>query len=339
MVIGSENSSNTVALDKVAGAFGCPRVVRVNDASELPDDLSGTVGVTAGASAPDALVLAVVARLAPSHGVESATVTVEEEYFPPPPELRDLLRGLEVAPVSAQRGTGSTRRPVPATTDHCRRRPEGIVQPPEQSEAGSGRGIASGGTRGRPWRSWRETVTMTNSFTSMDTSTAEQWGVIGTATRANQGRVADRVLAMLESLVDVVDGFAVDQLTHCLQTATRAERRRGGRRDGRGVPCHDIGKAVSVPNHPRIAAEILRPYVRPEVTEAILYHQDFQGRHYYHHFDMDPSLRAIPGHALVRPRRALRRRMGPDELRPRLPHGAPVPLRTPVREVFGRPHF
>ena len=97
VVIGSENSSNTVALTKVALAFGCPRVIRVNDASELPDDLSGTVGVTAGASAPESLVEAVVARLAPNSGVESSSVTVEEEYFPPPPELRELLRGLESA--------------------------------------------------------------------------------------------------------------------------------------------------------------------------------------------------------------------------------------------------
>jgi 4-hydroxy-3-methylbut-2-en-1-yl diphosphate reductase len=97
VVIGSENSSNTVALEKVATAFGCPRVIRVNDASELPDDLSGTVGVTAGASAPEALVWAVVERLAPRHGVHRSPVTVEEEYFPPPPELRELLRGLETA--------------------------------------------------------------------------------------------------------------------------------------------------------------------------------------------------------------------------------------------------
>jgi 4-hydroxy-3-methylbut-2-enyl diphosphate reductase len=95
VVIGSENSSNTVALEQVATAFGCPRVIRVNDASELPDDLSGTVGVTAGASAPEALVEAVVARLAPRHGVQRSPVTLEEEYFPPPPELRELLRGLE----------------------------------------------------------------------------------------------------------------------------------------------------------------------------------------------------------------------------------------------------
>jgi 4-hydroxy-3-methylbut-2-enyl diphosphate reductase len=97
VVIGSENSSNTVALEKVATAFGCPRVIRVNDASELPDDLSGTVGVTAGASAPEALVWAVVERLDPRQGVHRSPVTVEEEYFPPPPELRELLRGLEVA--------------------------------------------------------------------------------------------------------------------------------------------------------------------------------------------------------------------------------------------------
>jgi len=129
------------------------------------------------------------------------------------------------------------------------------------------------------------------SFTSMDTSTVEQWTVIGIETAQNQPRVADRVLAMLESLSEVIDGFAVDQLTHCLQTATRAER--AGADDEVVVAslCHDIGKAVSVPNHPRIAAEILRPYVRDEVCQAILYHQDFQGRHYFHHFDMDPNLR------------------------------------------------
>ena len=41
------------------------------------------VGVTAGASAPEDLVQAVIARLAPSHGVEPVHVTDEDEYFPP----------------------------------------------------------------------------------------------------------------------------------------------------------------------------------------------------------------------------------------------------------------
>jgi 4-hydroxy-3-methylbut-2-enyl diphosphate reductase len=66
-------------------------------ADELPDDLSGTIGVTAGASAPEDLVQAVVERMAPRDGVELVTVTEEEEYFPPPRELRDLQRALGVA--------------------------------------------------------------------------------------------------------------------------------------------------------------------------------------------------------------------------------------------------
>jgi 4-hydroxy-3-methylbut-2-en-1-yl diphosphate reductase len=94
VVIGSANSSNTVALATVAQAGGCPRVLRINEADELPDDLSGTVGVTAGASAPEALVEEVIARLAPAQGVTEVTVTTEDEYFPPPPELRELLRSV-----------------------------------------------------------------------------------------------------------------------------------------------------------------------------------------------------------------------------------------------------
>ncbi len=66
----------------------------MNSADELPEDLTGTVGVTAGASAPDELVDAVLVRLAPVDGVEEISVTDEDEYFPPPPEMRDLLGAL-----------------------------------------------------------------------------------------------------------------------------------------------------------------------------------------------------------------------------------------------------
>ncbi|MBV8982388.1 MAG: 4-hydroxy-3-methylbut-2-enyl diphosphate reductase [Acidimicrobiia bacterium] len=91
VVIGSVNSSNTVALEKVARTVGCARVLRINGPDELPEDLSGTVAVTAGASAPEELVRAVIDRLAPKNGVEEVALTDEEEYFPPPRELRDLL--------------------------------------------------------------------------------------------------------------------------------------------------------------------------------------------------------------------------------------------------------
>ncbi|HEX6597380.1 MAG TPA: 4-hydroxy-3-methylbut-2-enyl diphosphate reductase [Acidimicrobiales bacterium] len=95
IVLGSANSSNTVALEKVARAAGAARVYRVNAASELPDDLTGTVGVTAGASAPEDLVRDVIERLNPAEGVEEIRVTDEDEYFPQPRELRDLLAGID----------------------------------------------------------------------------------------------------------------------------------------------------------------------------------------------------------------------------------------------------
>ncbi len=90
VVIGSANSSNTRALERLACGAGVARVCRVNNAGELPEDLSGVVGVTAGASAPEELVDAVLARLAPRDGVELLRVTEEDEYFPPPRNIRDL---------------------------------------------------------------------------------------------------------------------------------------------------------------------------------------------------------------------------------------------------------
>ena len=87
VVIGSANSSNTIALAKVATTRGCPLVVRVDGPDELHLHALGgaeIVGVTAGASAPEDVVQAVIAKLAPTDGVEPVHVTDEDEYFPPP---------------------------------------------------------------------------------------------------------------------------------------------------------------------------------------------------------------------------------------------------------------
>jgi 4-hydroxy-3-methylbut-2-enyl diphosphate reductase len=94
IVVGSANSSNTMALTKVAEAQGCPRVLRVNGAGDLPDDLHGTVAVTAGASAPESLVNEVLSALNPTNGVTVKSVIIEDEYFPPPPELREMLKAV-----------------------------------------------------------------------------------------------------------------------------------------------------------------------------------------------------------------------------------------------------
>lgn len=132
---------------------------------------------------------------------------------------------------------------------------------------------------------------MAATFTRMDQSTLEDWIEIGAQTAANQDRVAERLLDLLRSLADITDGFGTDQLTHCLQTATLAERAGADDDVVFASLLHDVGKAISVPNHPAIAAEIIRPYVRPEVYDMIRVHQDFQGRHYYAHFGGDPDAR------------------------------------------------
>jgi 4-hydroxy-3-methylbut-2-enyl diphosphate reductase len=97
-VIGSANSSNTIALAKVAREAGCPLVLRIDGPDEL--DLGGlgdarVVGVTAGASAPEELVRSVIAKLAPTDGVTAVRVTDEDEYFPPPRELREIVPALD----------------------------------------------------------------------------------------------------------------------------------------------------------------------------------------------------------------------------------------------------
>ena len=98
VVIGSSNSSNTIALAKVATDAGCALVLRVDGPEELDVAALGTasiVGVTAGASAPEDLVQAVIDKLDPRDGVEPVFVTEEAEYFPPPRELRELVPTLD----------------------------------------------------------------------------------------------------------------------------------------------------------------------------------------------------------------------------------------------------
>jgi len=120
VVIGSTNSSNTVALTKVARDAGAEVVLRIDGPDELDLDALGdarVVGVTAGASAPEDLVQAVIARLAPRDGIELVPVTDETEYFPPPRELRDVIPTLDMLaafalgadPVSARERGGPFR--------------------------------------------------------------------------------------------------------------------------------------------------------------------------------------------------------------------------------------
>ena len=97
LVVGSENSSNTRALVRVAAKNGRPAHRIDGPESIEPSWLQGVevVGITAGASAPEQSVRAVIEALDPALGVEELTVTSEAEYFPPPPQLRAVIGALQ----------------------------------------------------------------------------------------------------------------------------------------------------------------------------------------------------------------------------------------------------
>ncbi len=94
LVVGAPNSSNSKRLVEVGVKNGCPRALLVQRASELKwDELQGlkTIGLTAGASAPEVLVNEIVDAFRVHYDVTVEKVTLREENvsFKLPRELRE----------------------------------------------------------------------------------------------------------------------------------------------------------------------------------------------------------------------------------------------------------
>jgi len=92
LVVGSPNSSNSRRLVEVAERAGCPAML-IDDASQIPPErlvAARRIGLTAGASAPEALVDGVVRALQGIGGamVSERTVATEDIHFKLPAGLR-----------------------------------------------------------------------------------------------------------------------------------------------------------------------------------------------------------------------------------------------------------
>ena len=136
-----------------------------------------------------------------------------------------------------------------------------------------------------------ETTGLQATFTDMERSTADDWAIIGKSFVEHGQGLADRVLGHLGLLDGDFGGFAVDRLTHSLQTATRAFR---AGEDEEYVVCallHDIGDTLGSYNHADIAAAILKPFVSEENHWMVEQHAVFQGYYFFHHLGMDRNLR------------------------------------------------
>ncbi len=94
LVVGAPNSSNSKRLVEVGEKNGCARALLVQRASDLNwAELAGlrTIGVTAGASAPEILVNEIVDAFRPTYDVTVENIVLREENvsFKLPRELRD----------------------------------------------------------------------------------------------------------------------------------------------------------------------------------------------------------------------------------------------------------
>lgn len=120
-------------------------------------------------------------------------------------------------------------------------------------------------------------------FHRLAEASSSDWTPIMKQSMSYQFEMPERLLGFLRQTRDLVLGFPVNQLTHGLQAATLAERANASDELVLAALCHDVGKIVSIRNHASIAAEMLRPYVGPEVYAVLTYHQHFQLRYTAEH--------------------------------------------------------
>ena len=135
-------------------------------------------------------------------------------------------------------------------------------------------------------------TTDTVSFIAMKDGTEADYKLLQSLEEPYLALTADRVLAELRRHGEAtLEGYRITCLDHALQSATRAER------DGAdidwvvGALLHDIGDGLAPQNHDRFSAEVIRPFVRWEVSWVVEHHGIFQMLYYAHHYGWDKNAR------------------------------------------------
>ena len=129
----------------------------------------------------------------------------------------------------------------------------------------------------------------TVAFTQMKDGTAEDYQFLHVLENEYIQALPDGLLLALGRLGDSIQGYQVSRLEHSLQSATRAEA------DGADIEMvvaallHDLGDELAPENHSQLAASIVRPYVRAEVTWIVEMHGLFQMKYYARHYGRDPD--------------------------------------------------
>src|SRR5579863_9799344 len=128
-------------------------------------------------------------------------------------------------------------------------------------------------------------------FKAMVDGTQEDWSKIAAASAGFNRELPNRVLTHLQLLKGDCGGFAVDRLTHSLQSATLAHR---DGMDEEYVVCallHDIGDTLGCHNHSEVAASILSPFVSEKNRWVVEHHGIFQGYYFFQFGGLDRNMR------------------------------------------------
>jgi predicted HD phosphohydrolase len=178
------------------------------------------------------------------------------------------------------------------------------------------------------------------SFTQMKAGTREDYLLLDKSEREFALGLPGRVLAALRELDHSIEGHQVTRLEHSLQTATRA--RNDGADDELVLAAllHDIGDLLAPYNHAEVAAALIRPYVREQVTWIVEQHGLFQTYYYVHHLGGDRHMRErLRGHRWYDACAAFCEQYDQCSFDPKYPSLPLAEFEPLVREIFTRqPH-
>ncbi len=129
-------------------------------------------------------------------------------------------------------------------------------------------------------------------FTAMKDGSREDYLLLEELEKPYLQETANRVIDELRRQGEVsLAGYKVTRLEHALQSATRAYRDNADIDWVVAALLHDIGDGLAPQNHDRFSAEVIRPFVREEVSWVVEHHGIFQMIYYAHHYGWDENAR------------------------------------------------
>jgi len=175
-------------------------------------------------------------------------------------------------------------------------------------------------------------------FTAMKDGTREEYELLARLEKPYLALTADRVLEELKRAGETtLEGYKITRLQHGLQSGTRALR------DGAdldwvvGALLHDIGDGLAPQNHDKMSAEVIRPFVRWDVTWTVEHHGIFQMLYYGHHYGWDQNARdRFKDHPVFDNCAEFCERWDQSSFDPDYPTETLNMFEPMVREVFGR---